>query len=237
MSRLYTRLTSTAWREASVATVPELEAMRLEIISRYPNALQRVGALGLHVAAKHTSGAILNLLARPYEAEGLSFIGSGWNSTVLREDGSVVKIVRRTELMGPERRARYMEKLRELIAHNTLCLGDVVVDSHVSEIPHPLSERPVVAITQPYVEGSDALEGDMAPNIREQLRQFATKSLHRMVPNGVAPDLVGPGNVLVSSTESGERIRLVDTVALEDLDIPNASFPLSVKKLQELAKK
>lgn len=57
-----------------------------------------------------------------------------------------------------------------------------------------------------------------------------------MVPNGFAPDLVGPGNILVSKQGAGEQIQLVDTVALENLNVPNASFPSSVKKLIELAK-
>lgn len=166
----------------------------------------------------------------------MSFVGSGWNSTVLRDDGSVTKIVRRTEMMGPERRASRIAKLRELIGQNALCLGDMVVNSTVCEISHPLSSRPVVAITQPYVEGYDALANPVSSDVKQQLKAFAVRSLDTMVPNGFAPDLVGPGNILVSKQGAGEQIQLVDTVALENLNVPNASFPSSVKKLIELAK-
>jgi len=234
MPNLRTRITNVAWREASVAAIPELADKRLDIISRYRNPLQRMGARGLHAFAHYTSGSILSHLATPYEAQGMSVIGSGWNSTVLRDGDTAIKIVRRTELMSPEGRARHIEHLRRLIGYNAACHPGIALTSEVNEIPHPLTGRPVVAITQPHLEGVDALSEPIRPEVREQLREFAERSLDTM-PHGVAPDLVGPRNILVSGPEGGSSIQLVDTVALEDLDIPHATYPYSVKILNELA--
>jgi hypothetical protein len=235
MPDIHTRITNAAWREASVASSPELAAKRLNIISRSPNYLKRLGARGLHHLAQSSSDALLSWLARPYENLGLTVIGSGWNSTVLRQDDTAIKIIRDTELMEPHERERYVEHLGRLVSHTTICHPDMAVASEVTQLPHPLTGRPVVAILQPHIDGVDVFSGQMSPEITEQLRLFAEKSLNEMVPNGVAPDLVGQGNILVKNSEAGVTIRLVDTVALQDLDIPYATFPVSVRKLEELA--
>lgn len=232
MSNIRARITNVAWREASIASSPELEAKRLEVISRYKSGAQRLGARSLHAVAHYAAGPLLSILAAPYEANGMSFIGSGWNSTVVGEGNQVLKIVRRTELMKPEQRARYIERLRHLIGHNVLHHPGIAVPSDVSELEHPLSGNPVVGILQPRIQGVDALSEPASSELATQLRSFAERSLDEMVPNGVAPDIVGLGNLLVN--EAG--LHLVDTVALENLDIPYATFPVSVKKLEQLAR-
>jgi hypothetical protein len=233
MPNIRTRITNVAWREASIASSPELEAKRLDVISRYKSGVQRLGARSLHAVAHHAARPLLSVLAAPYEANGMSFIGSGWNSTVVGEGNQVLKIVRRTELMKPEQRMRYIEHLRQMIGHNMLHHPGIAVPSDVAELEHPLSGNPVVAILQPHIEGVDALSAPASNELRAQLQEFAERSLDEMVPNGVAPDIVGLGNVLAN--EAG--IHLVDTVALENLDIPHATFPLSVKKLEHLARR
>lgn len=232
MSNIRTRIINVAWREASIASLPELEAKRLEVISRYKSGVQRLGARSLHAVARHAAVPLLSMLAAPYETKGMSYIGSGWNSTVVGEGDQVLKIVRRTELMKPEQRARYVERLRGLIGHNAVHHPDIAVPSDVRELEHPLSGNPVVTILQPRIEGVDALSAPMSSELASQLQLFAERSLDEMVPNGIAPDIVGLGNLLVNET----GLHLVDTVALEDLDIPHATFPLSVRKLEQLAK-
>lgn len=54
----------------------------------------------------------------------------------------------------------------------------------------------------------------ISPPLATQLRTFAEKSLDEMVPNGLAPDVVGAGNLYTRNTQ--EDLYLVDTIALHE---------------------
>lgn len=237
LNQIHTHITNLAWREASIASTPELQEKRLRLISENPNFFRRMGARGLHVVAKRISRQTITALSMPYESRGLDYIGSGWNSTVVRQGNLAIKIVRETELMKPEMRDSVLTNLRKLIDVNVACHPDVTMPTEVREMPHPLTERPVIAIVQPYLSGVDALSNPITPDVQDRLSEFAEKSLDEMVPNGVAPDLVGRGNILTYETESGSELRLVDSVALRDTRTHHAAFPYSVKKLRELVRR
>lgn len=143
-----------------------------------------------------------------------------------------MKIVRDTETMSVQCRQEAADRLRALIAINREHHPVVTLKTGVEEVEHPITGRPVIAISQERVYGPDVLTLPIkSPAVRSQLALFAEQSLDIMVPNGFAPDVVGAGNILLQ----GDEIKLVDTVALENLHKPNTAFPLSVQILRQLA--
>lgn len=232
MANTVPKILNAAWREASIAAVPELRRNRQGVIERTPNVFKRASALAVHAVARVASKAIIDTLSKPYAAAHTPVIGSGHNSTVIMRDNGVLKIIRDTECMSESQRREVAGRLRELIGVNLVSHPELTVPSSVHEAAHPITGRRIVVIEQELVEGSDALLNPTTP-IKAQLKQFAIKSLDEMVPNGFAPDVVGARNLFV--TNDGV-LRLVDTVALVDHKRQYTAFPIAVDILRDLAK-
>ena len=196
--------------------------------------IRRIAAQAIHAAgqayapvAKKTTGI------EPYLDQGLEYIGSGMQSTVLKLGNTVVKIARRPHNLSSDQRVAEAARFDDLIQLNASCHPEETVPTRVVTSFTVPGSRNNMALTQPYIDGVCALTstpGYVAPDVQA----FTERSLDEMASsNGPIPDVIGNQN-LVRLTD--EKLHLVDTVPLEHNPGRTGVYERNLRRLMELAR-
>lgn len=210
---------------------------RLESIHANQDPLRRAGALAIHQTSALFANPVKQRQQHLYTSNGFEHIGTGAHSSVLlAADGvHVVKVIRASVRDRSTTRQAQATYLQEIINIAKQCHDDELQTTQVDadfSLTRGKRQLSYVALRQQYVEGVCAFD---QPGYRDLLSNFAERSLDTMVPQGLAPDVLGIGNILATPSNS---IILVDTVPM-DIDDPVArnggAYDRNLARLRELA--
>jgi hypothetical protein len=203
---------------------------RVDELNGIMNPLRRVGALALHHMVINHPSTAARMLGEEYEPLDLDPLGYGSEAAVFRlDDQSVLKIMHGSMSMTPSQRDRAaqekecdFEALSKSLPNFTLPQA-TYVDAH----PHPyFSHLEAIQTEQPYVAHQDLQLFnrqsifDSAVNLRhiqklieerpallDQLKEFVERSLAMNNKQGLLPDTIGGGNLVVTDHD---EVLLID---------------------------
>lgn len=221
---------------ASVGSVDNSPYPTIELMDRGTNcALALVaGRAVAYFFGNQINGKLANSLrAIGPEYAGVSDTpsGHGWEAVVFPvvEDG---RVVRRAKIYLPKIGEPAQQTAEKMIRNieEYRCLGSIALPTSVHLAPSPFARRQeLVVVGQNNVQGTCLVRGKNKPS-PEALGNFNRKVREMLNETGTIPDLIGPGNVLVS--EDGETITLVDQGA--PLGEERSDFKTNVAFLESL---
>jgi hypothetical protein len=194
--------------------------------------------------------ALLDPARLPVHAARLELAGFGSGTTVFRlESGSAapphaLKIYRRTLGRAPAHLAAAARRYRERYRRLSNAFGEVVLPASFLVLHGPLRGVRAVACLQPWLGGEvqdllgledEALLAQLrSHDLEESFAAFARRALEWRA-QGVFPDLVGRGNLVVTREDenASARLLLIDYGIFHPVDAPAADGTRA--KLEALA--
>lgn len=174
------------------------------------------------------------LLVTPYTRKGYEVIGYGFQSTVIKSDNEVMKIMRRSTDKSDAWRKSVVGDFSERQQVATEYIGDFLVPQRFAVEPHPLLRGKEVIVARQPLLSYRTLNDDTSqvPEVvGEQLRTFAEASLTMSSEKQLVPDILGAQNLVIQ--EAG--LALLDTVPTRRSE-NSAGFDKAVALLTEIAK-
>ncbi|HVU59432.1 MAG TPA: hypothetical protein VHC98_01185 [Candidatus Saccharimonadales bacterium] len=180
-------------------------------------SLNKLAMMAVELATNEPLATIARRAAAvPYERHGMHLFGSGYFSTVVRQDDEVLKIHRNSAHQDRQQNETVVKAMaagQELVRQY---IGSFALTQRFSIEPHPL--RPdvqVIMARQPFVAGLHGVDlkrlESLSPMAMGQLRDFCAGARAMVDEKRFVPDLAGDGNL---GFDAEDRLCLVDTVPL-----------------------
>lgn len=200
-------------RAKSLRTRMRVRMARL-VVSKYPNVVE-------------------SILVRPYVNKGYEVVGYGFQSTVIRSNDEVMKILRRSTAQDDAWRRSIVDDFNQRQQVATEYIGDFLVPQHFAVEPHPVFPRKEVVVARQPLVTYQVMDDVLQPaaTTSEQLRIFAERGLSLSSEQQLAPDILGAQNIVLH----GEKVSLLDTVPMRRSENPTG-FDKTVAFLTEMAK-
>ncbi|MEX2007078.1 MAG: hypothetical protein WD877_02870 [Candidatus Saccharimonadales bacterium] len=178
----------------------------------------QIGKAALYMAL---SRPVINILQNHYGGD-YEFIGNGGEQLVFKSDKSqeVLKLIISTAgstKAEAEQQAEYFQALSDSCQSY---LGERWVDTRFRVVSLPFVKKYSVASLQPLIKPERSFltaeeVTDFADTIgrANELDELVTDIQHMHAGSGVYPDLLGPGNVVLTrGLGFGERLKILDTI-------------------------
>ncbi|HTB49133.1 MAG TPA: hypothetical protein VK712_03555 [Verrucomicrobiae bacterium] len=209
---------------ASTVT-PEVNQVRREQLQAIQNQTRRTGALALHDVATKRPEVVAAFLGLDYQPTALEHVGSGCESNVFRlNESDVLKVNFLSLIMSGRKRQEYARRAR--VEHQAMkhYLGSFIVPQETDLATHPsFPNREATQATQSFVEITDpqlfpsTSTHEMAqtighlraeqPDIIDQLSEFLVRSQRLYREEGLLPDVLGHGNLVL---DDGGSLKMID---------------------------
>jgi len=209
---------------ASLASKGQRER-RLSSISQIPNPIKRFGAFMIDGLVSACPSAANRLIGNDSATKTITYLGAGADHIVFLNGQDVIKIHVKSLAMLDQEKKRLRSVQQERYSIMAEYIGPFMLDQIVDIGPHPKRPNQTgVRTVQPFcdfvpinvftphsldtnVQGLD-LFLERYPNLARSLIDLVNVSMLMYQKTGLAPDLTGIENVVVSRSES--RLLLID---------------------------
>jgi hypothetical protein len=195
---------------------PEAAALRRQRLRARGNHPKPLIRRAVYASMEQAPGAWKAALAAGYIATGSRVVGFGYNSTVVRADDTVYKVVRKSARMTHPEQAAFCDRMNSIIDLTRHYMGAFAIPESYAVRPHPIHGRPTVIGEQSYIAGFQPVTPadfeSLGVNTQNQLAEFADQGLAMHRATGYVPDLAGVANIGINPADG--QLRLIDTVSL-----------------------